>query len=145
MGLGLWGVWGGVLWALGLYDAHGLVHPAPCPPPGAVNPGLLLSEEAPRFSAPRCVLFCQVLAVSLLAFEAEVPGRISAPVAHRLSIGNAGRARRGRDGGLFAVSTLAWEVEADVEVFDSFSASIETRFCDDQSPRRRGAAMTEVW
>ena len=33
----------------------------------------------------------------LLAFGAEASDRISAPVAHRLSIGNAGRARRGRD------------------------------------------------
>ena len=82
---------GGVLWALGLYDAHSLVYPAPCPPPGAEDPGLPLSEEAIRFSAPRCVLFvCLVLADSLFAFGAEVPDRISAPVAHRPSIGNGG-------------------------------------------------------
>ena len=130
---------------VGPYDAHSLVLPDPFPPPGAGNPGLPPSEEASRFSAPRCVLFCQVLADSLLAFGAEVTGRISAPVAHRLSIGNAGRARRGRDGGLFAVSTLAWEVQAEGEVFDCFSASIETRFCADRAPRRRGAAMAEVW
>ena len=92
---------------VGLFDAHSLVHPDPCPPPGAVIPGLSLSEKASRLSAPRCVLYCRVLAVSPLAFGAEVSGRISAPVAHRLSIGNAGRARGSRDGGLFAVSTPA--------------------------------------
>ena len=71
------------------------------------------------------------------------PVRISAPVAHRLSLGSVGRARRGRDGGLFAVSTLAWEVEADGVDFDCFSASIESRSCADRALRRRGAAVAE--
>ena len=51
---------------VGLYDGHSLAHPAPCHPPGAAIPGLPLSEEDSQFSAPRCVLFCRVLAVSLL-------------------------------------------------------------------------------
>ena len=62
--------------------------------------------DASRSSAPRCVLFCRVLAVCFLAFGAGVSGCISAPVAHRLFIVSAGRAQRGLDGGLFAVSTL---------------------------------------
>ena len=109
----------------GLYDAHSLVHPGPCPPPGAGMPGLPLQEEASHSPVPRCVLFCRVLAVSLRVFGAEAPDRIPAPVARRLSIGNVGRARRGRDGGLFAVSTLAWKVEAEGEVLDCFSAPTE--------------------
>ena len=70
-----------------------------------------------------------MLAVSLLVFGAEVFGRISALIARRLSVGRVGRAQEGRDGGLFAVSTLAWEVliEVEVEVFDCSSASIESR------------------
>ena len=83
------------------------------------------------------MLFCRVLAVSHLAFGAEVSDRISAPVAYRLSIGSVGRARRGRGGGLFAVSTLAWEVKAEGEVFDCFSASIESRFSADRASAER--------
>ena len=131
--------------AVGHYDEHSLVHPGPCPAPGAGIPGLPLSEEASRFSAPRCVLFCRVLAVSPLAFEAEVPDRISAPIAHRLSAGSAGRARRGRDGGLFAVSALAWEVAAEVWVFDCFSASIESRFCADRLSAERPGDEGPLW
>ena len=102
-----------------------------------------LQEEASHFPVPRCVLFCRVLAVSLRVFGAEAPDCIPTPVARRLCIGSVGRARRGRDGGLFAVSTLAWEVEADGVDFDCFSASIESRSCADRALRRRGAAVAE--
>ena len=102
-------------------------------------------EEAPRLSAPRCVLFCRVLAVSPLAFEVEVPGRISAPIAHRLSAGGVSRARRGHEGGLFDVSTLTWKVKVEVEVTDCFSASIESRFCDDRSQAERLGDEASLW
>ena len=50
---------------------HIALSPGPLPPTGGRNPGLPLSEGASRFSAPRCVWFCRVLAVGLLAFGAE--------------------------------------------------------------------------
>ena len=80
------------------------------PSPGEGTPGLPLSEEAPHFFASRCVLFCRVMAVGLRAFEVAIFDRISAPIARREGAGSAGRAPRGRDGGLFAISTPAWEV-----------------------------------
>ena len=113
---------------------------------GGGNPGLPLSEKASRFSAARCVLFCRVLAVGLLAFGVKVSDRISAPVAlHRLSTGSVGRARRGRNGGLFAVSTLAWEVEAESEVSDFFSASIGSRFFADRASAERLGDGGPLW
>ncbi len=131
---------GGSQWVRELYEGNSTVCPAPRPQPGAGGPGLPLQEEASHFPVPRCVLFCRVLAVSLRVFGAEAPDCIPAPVARRLCIGSVGRARRGRDGGLFA---LAWEVEAGGADFDFFSASIESRSCANRAPRRRGAAMAE--
>ena len=55
-----------------------------------------LSEKAPHFSAPHCVLFCRVCAVSLLVSEVEVSDCISAPTARRLRVENAGLAPSGR-------------------------------------------------
>ena len=127
------------------------------PSPGAGMPGLPLQEEASHSPVPRCVLFCRVLAVSLRVFGAEAPDCIPTPVARRLCIGSVGRARRGRDGGLFA---LAWEVEAGGEDFDFFSATRGRYGGASSSPRssssttsrhhreyarRRGAAIAEVW
>ena len=129
----------------GLYDKHSLIHPGPCSPPGAGTPGVPLSEEASHFFAPRCVLCCRVLPVSPLVSEVEVSGRISAPIARRLSADNAGRAPRGRDGGLLAVSTLAWEVEVEVEVFDRISASIEGRLYADRALVERLGDEGPLW
>ena len=55
-----------------------------------------LSQEASHFSAPYCVLFCRVWAVSLLVSEVDVSDFISAPTARRLRVDNAGRALTGR-------------------------------------------------
>ena len=85
------------------------------------------------------------MAVGPLVSDVEVLDRNSAPIARRLSAGSAGRARRGRDGGLFAVSTLAWGVEIEVEVFDCISASIESRFCADRAPAGRLGDEGPLW
>ena len=112
---------------------------------GGGNPGLPLSEKASRFSAARCVLFCRVLAVGLLAFGVKVSDRISAPIARRLSVGSAGRARRGRNGGLFAVSSLAWNVEVEIIVVGRFLASVESRFCADRASAERLGDEGPLW
>ena len=130
---------------VGLYDGQGHVHPDLFPPPGAGIPGLPLSEKAPEFSSPRCDLFRPVLAVGLLVFEVEVFDRISAPIARRLSAGSVGRAPRGRDGGLFAVSTPAWEVEVGVEDIDRISTSIGSRLCADRASSERLGDEGPLW
>ena len=72
-----------------------------------------------------------------LVFEVEFSDRISAPIPRRPSAGIVGQARRGRDGGLFAVGTLAWEVEVGAGVFDYISASVVSRFCADRASVER--------
>ena len=85
-----------------------------------------------------------MLAVSLRVFGDKVFDRISAPIARRLRVG---RAPRGRDGGLLAVSTLAWKFEVEVvfEVFDRISASIEGRFCAARAPADRLVEEGPLW
>ena len=91
----------------------------------------------------RCFVECWLSAPP--AFGADVSDRISAPVAHRLSIDSVGRARRGRDGGLFAVGKLSWEVETEGEVFGCFSASIESRFYADRASAERLGDERPLW
>ena len=112
------------------------------PPTGGRKSGLISLRGSLAFL---CTPVCVVSGVGCQSprLRSRSPVRISAPVAHRLSLGSVGRARRGRDGGLVAVSTLAWEVEADGVDFDCFSASIESRSCADRALRRRGATVAE--
>ena len=97
------------------------------------------------FLCPRCVLFCRVFAVSHLVFEVEVFDRISAPIARRPGVGSAGQAPGGRDGGLFAISTRARKVEAEVGVFDFISASIGGRLCADRASAERLGDEGKLW
>ena len=103
-----------------------------------------LSPKKPHISLQPVVCRFVECWLSVFVFGVLVFGRISAPIVRRLSAGGVGRARRGRDGGLFAVSTLAWLVEVEVEVFDCISASIGSRFSADRAPteRRPSASAT---